>query len=104
MVVFPESTAPASLPTGEPKPAGQFDAPQCGSVGNLTRVGIIWRAVLTASRYALRIASAAVLARLISPRDYGLFAMVATLMAFLEVANDLGLSWATVQRRTILRV
>src|SRR5690606_22373665 len=46
-------------------------------------------------------ASAAVLARLLSRDDYGLLGMVATLTALLLVFSDMGLSWATIQRREL---
>lgn len=44
-----------------------------------------------------------VLSRLLTPLEYGLVGMVATLTAFFQVFADLGLSWATVQRRQITR-
>src|SRR6266404_3799964 len=42
-----------------------------------------------------------VLARLLVPQDFGLFAMVATVMGFLRIFQDAGLSMATVQRQEI---
>jgi O-antigen/teichoic acid export membrane protein len=42
-----------------------------------------------------------VLARLLTPRDFGLFAMVTTVISYLRVFKDAGLSTATVQREGI---
>lgn len=45
--------------------------------------------------------SAAVLARTLNPRDFGLIAMAATTIAVLELLRELGLSAATIQRSDI---
>ncbi len=49
----------------------------------------------------LGIASAAVLARLLDPSDFGLFAMASAFVALLNEFADLGLSQATIQRREV---
>ena len=49
----------------------------------------------------LRIVSTAILARLLSPDDFGLIAMVVTVTAFADLFKDIGLSMATIQRKTI---
>jgi O-antigen/teichoic acid export membrane protein len=50
---------------------------------------------------ALQIGTTVVLARLLSPTDYGLQSMVFTLTAFFSLFKDAGLSVATVQRETL---
>jgi PST family polysaccharide transporter len=50
---------------------------------------------------ALTLASTMILARLLSPQDFGLVAMVMTVMGFLRIFKDAGLSTATVQREGI---
>lgn len=50
---------------------------------------------------ALQIGTTVVLARLLSPTDYGLQSMVLTLTAFFSLFKDAGLSVATVQRETL---
>ncbi len=50
---------------------------------------------------AISFGSLAVLARLLTPADYGLLAMILSVTAFLAVFSDLGLTLVTVQRRTI---
>ena len=51
--------------------------------------------------FGLNLASIMVLARLLAPQDFGLVAMVATVMGFMRIFNDAGLSTATVQRENI---
>ena len=54
-----------------------------------------------AAKFLLSITSTMILARLLTPRDFGLVAMVATVASFLRVFKDAGLSIATVQRERI---
>src|SRR5438132_3297996 len=54
-----------------------------------------------AAKFTLSMASIVILARLLSPRDFGLVAMVTTVTGFLLVFKDAGLSIATVQREGI---
>ncbi len=53
------------------------------------------------AKTALQFGSVAVLARLLTPEAFGLVAMVAVILMFLEHFKDLGLSSATVQREDI---
>jgi O-antigen/teichoic acid export membrane protein len=52
-------------------------------------------------QFALNLASTMVLARILMPQDFGLLAMVFTIMSFLRVFREAGLSTATVQREGI---
>jgi O-antigen/teichoic acid export membrane protein len=52
-------------------------------------------------RFVLSVGSTMVLARLLTPEDFGLVAMVTAVTGFLAVFKDLGLSQATVQRQEI---
>src|SRR5678815_1221222 len=54
-----------------------------------------------AAQVALNLFSIMILARLLLPEDFGLVAMVATVMGFLRIFNDAGLSLATVQKDKI---
>jgi PST family polysaccharide transporter len=54
-----------------------------------------------AAKFLLVVGSTMVLARLLTPRDFGLVAMVTTVVGFLRVFKDAGLSIATVQRETL---
>jgi O-antigen/teichoic acid export membrane protein len=53
------------------------------------------------TQFLLNLASIMVLARLLTPKDFGLYAMVTTVMGFLWMFQDAGLSTATVQRQQI---
>lgn len=52
-------------------------------------------------KFVLSIGATAVLARLLSPQDYGLIGMVVVFTGFVALFKDLGLSLATVQRAEI---
>lgn len=52
-------------------------------------------------KFFLQLVSTAVLARLLTPGDYGLFAIVFAVVAFFSIFKDLGLHLATVQRAEI---
>lgn len=54
-----------------------------------------------ATQFLLNLASIMVMARLLTPRDFGLYAMVTTVTGFLWMFQDAGLSTATVQRQVI---
>lgn len=71
-------------------------------VGNKARRGAAWSAVQIVTRNVVSISVTAVLARLLVPEDYGLIGMVATLTALLQVFSDMGLSWATIQRKDLV--
>jgi O-antigen/teichoic acid export membrane protein len=53
------------------------------------------------AKFLLNLLSTMILARLLTPRDFGLVAMVTTVTGFLRVFKDAGLSIATVQRERI---
>ena len=63
--------------------------------------GIVAGIVQQAARVLLPLASAAVLARLLSASEFGLFAMVTPLVAFLALFQDFGLQAALIQRREV---
>jgi len=54
-----------------------------------------------ALKFILNIGSTMVLARLLTPADYGLISMVSALIGFVSLFKDLGLSMATVQRKDL---
>ncbi|MBM9513277.1 MOP flippase family protein [Desulfogranum marinum] len=51
--------------------------------------------------FLINIGSTMVLARLLTPRDYGMITMVAAITGFARIFSDLGLSSATIQRADI---
>lgn len=54
-----------------------------------------------AVKFAIQLASTVMLARLLSPHDFGLFAMVAAITGFASLLGDFGLSSAAIQSPTI---
>ena len=48
-------------------------------------------------KFVLQMASAVVLASLLTPQDYGLFGMVTVFTGFVSIFNDMGLSMTTLQ-------
>ena len=52
-------------------------------------------------KFFLRTGSTVVLARLLTPQDYGLVAMVTAITGFVAMFKDMGLSMATIQRAEI---
>lgn len=54
-----------------------------------------------AVRFVLRMGSMAILARLLTPEDFGLFAMVAVIVGCTEILKNAGLSMATIQKKEI---
>lgn len=53
------------------------------------------------SKFSLKFGSTAILARLLTPEDYGLIGMVTVVIGLVEYFKDLGLSTATIQRSQI---
>ncbi|HUU43230.1 MAG TPA: lipopolysaccharide biosynthesis protein, partial [Planctomycetota bacterium] len=51
--------------------------------------------------FLLRMGSLAVLARLLTPADFGLIAMVTAVIGFMVLFKDLGLSYATIQKKDL---
>ena len=66
-----------------------------------TVVGAFFTAVSQVSRSVLQFGSTIVLARLLTPDDFGLVGMVMAAIGFVAIFKDLGLSQATIQREEI---
>lgn len=60
-----------------------------------------WTTTAAVARAALQVAQVAVLARLLSPEDFGLMAMVGVILSFGAVFADLGLNSAYLQRAEV---
>ena len=69
-----------------------------------TVTGLAWTAGNRIAQQGLLIAGVAVLARMLSPDDFGLVAMTAIFMGFVAIVGDLGLPAALVERREVSRV
>lgn len=62
-----------------------------------------WTTAVTIGRVVLQTLQLIVLARLISPQDFGLMAMILTVTAFIQLFADLGVSNAIIHAREISR-
>lgn len=60
-----------------------------------------WTAIGSALTTGLRLVQVAVLARILSPDDYGLFAIVLTVLGLAAIFSDIGLNVAYVQRDAV---
>lgn len=78
-----------------------YELPTSTNVGQLARRGALWSMSLVFGRQLVSMIVTAVLARVLSPDDFGLVGMVATLTALVALFSDLGLSTATVQRKDL---
>jgi PST family polysaccharide transporter len=86
-----------------PSPAAHHfatDHLQADLRGRSVRGGAVTMASQGAS-FALNMVSVAILARLLTPADFGLIAMVTAVIGFVAMFKDAGLSMATVQRQEI---
>lgn len=63
--------------------------------------GIGWGAAGQIARQSITLATAVLLARFLSPEDFGLFAMAQVLVGFAALFSDLGLGTALIQNREI---
>ena len=81
--------------------SSRYAGPSSSTVGLLARRGAIWSFGMIVSRQIISIGGTSILARLLSPSDYGLIGLVATLTALLQSFSEMGLSWATIQRKDI---
>lgn len=71
------------------------------TLGSRTARGGMVTIISHGLKFALSIVATAILARLLTPQDYGLIGMVAVFTGFVALFKDLGLSLATVQRAEI---
>lgn len=71
------------------------------TIGGRTARGGLVTMVAHGLKFAVSIVATAVLARLLTPQDYGLIGMVAVATQFVAMFKDLGLSLATIQKAEI---
>lgn len=72
-----------------------------GAAGGILRRGVAWTLGGQWVGYAVQVGTIAVLARLLTPDDFGLIAMVLAVTALLDQFRSLGLSQAVVQREKL---
>ncbi|MDF2494036.1 lipopolysaccharide biosynthesis protein [Sphingomonas sp.] len=74
---------------------------QVESLASQVRNAVIWRSGTQIAAQLVQWASTFLVIRILSPGDYGLFAMTGVVMAFLNMLNGYGLASAVVQQRDI---
>lgn len=73
------------------------------SLGRTAANGAAWLGTAQLIRVGLTILSTAIIARILTPNDYGVIAMVGPILALIMMFQDLGLGAATIQARTLSR-
>jgi len=91
---------PDDPPVSGPERFLRTDHLQKDLKGRAVRGGLITM-LAQAGKFGFQLVNMVVLARLLSPDDFGLVGMVTSLVGFLTIFKDLGLSAATIQRPEI---
>ncbi|MFC5381887.1 lipopolysaccharide biosynthesis protein [Aquipuribacter nitratireducens] len=78
-----------------------LERPEMAGAGGRSARGIAWNVGTQGIAYAVRLASIPVLARILSPDDYGLVAIVTAITGLVTVVGTLGISEAVIQRPRI---
>jgi O-antigen/teichoic acid export membrane protein len=95
-VLHPPEASPGTAPASPPSPAGDGLGRVAARGAGVTLAG-------QGARILLQLASVTVLARLLDPRDYGLFAVGLVVVGIGEVVRDLGLSTAAIRAPSLTR-
>ncbi len=69
------------------------------SLGQSAASGVKWSSVSQIGRQAVQFVTIAILARLLTPADFGLLGMAGVVIGFLELFKDMGTSAAVIQRK-----
>src|SRR5262245_32310056 len=90
-------------PSGKmPNPDHFFDTDHIRKdLAAITLRGAATAAVSQTVRFFITLVGAMVLARLLTPRDYGLIGMATAVIGFIAIFRDLGLDSAVIQRAEI---
>lgn len=85
-------------------PTSQGSPELGGGLGRRAVRGVILTVGARGLKILIQTAAVVVLARLLTPSDYGLVAMVLVIIGFAEIFRDFGLTQAAVQAQTLSRV
>lgn len=97
-----QTTPPEGLETGATRHERYFRTDHLmPALGGRTARGGAVTMVSHGFKFCVSIVATAVMARLLTPRDYGLIGMVAVVTSFASLFKDMGLSLATVQKTEI---
>jgi O-antigen/teichoic acid export membrane protein len=87
--------------TGISSPVASGPAQGRGELGSLVRTGVRWKIASGVLVQVTRMITAVVIARLVTPAEFGLAALVLMFSGFASIATDLSLGSALVQRPSI---
>ncbi|WP_149202338.1 lipopolysaccharide biosynthesis protein [Actinotalea subterranea] len=105
----PSSVGPTAGPGGAPEaapggaPGGAPGDPTSAPLGARAARGAVVTIGGQAIRMVVQVVSVVLLARMLSPHDYGLVAMVLAVVGIGEIFRDFGLSSAAIQAKTLSR-
>ena len=88
----------ADIPNASGEQAAGLAGHELRDLKGKTARGALVSTISQGANFALRIGSMVVLARILTPSDFGLVGMVTAFTGFLGLFRDAGLSMATVQR------
>lgn len=77
------------------------DGPKTPSLKRQAFSGVRWTALSSVVKLGLQLVQMVILARLLAPSDFGLMAIVASVMAFLQIFADAGVSNAIIHYQDI---
>jgi len=101
MTTSPEAPAGAPEAAADQERHLRTDHLLVGGLGERTARGAVVTLVSQALKFLISLSGTVILARLLTPEDYGLIGMVAVFIGFIGVFKDFGLSAATVQRAEV---
>src|SRR5690606_27802838 len=99
-----DNSVASALPPGNPPLQGGSPVSATPQTGHLKSQTVRGGTVVMAGQVVKLVAQTvftAVLARLLSPRDFGLIAMITAFSGFMSLFSDMGLTAAVMQKRTI---
>jgi O-antigen/teichoic acid export membrane protein len=96
-----DETAKISEPPGDKQDLYFRTDHLTADLGGRTARGGVVTVVSQGLKFMISMVATVVLARLLTPQDYGLVGMVAVVIGFVSMFKDLGLSTATIQRAKI---
>ena len=67
-------------------------------IKNPIKKGLIWNSISNFSRYGLMLIGTMVLARLLTPDDYGLIGIISVFIAVAEIITSAGLGGAVIKK------
>jgi PST family polysaccharide transporter len=97
-----DGSAPETVRPGEARAPEHFGTNHLlTDIGERAVAGGLVTGAAQGAKFVLNLLSAVILARLLSPEQFGLLGMVLAITSLLAIFNDAGLSTATVQREAI---